>query len=411
MNAEIIQQLIADQRNSLLRKDRGIIRNIDISKHSNTNLISVITGIRRSGKSTFTLQLADHYESFYYINFDDERLINFQIEDFNTLMIEFKRNFDSKVIVIDEIQLISGWERFVRRIFDEGFKVIITGCNAKLLGSELATHLTGRYVKTELFPFSLHEVLIYKNIDFNDKSSDNLAKILNVYEWFIENGGFPEYVKTEENEILKRIYDDIIYRDLIVRFAVRNITSFKNLSQFLFTNFTSENNYLPLSKILGLSSSTSVKDYIYMLCEGYLIYELNRYDYSLKKQYTFNKKYYSIDNGLRNAVSFRISQDNGRLLENLVFIELKRRQHEVWYYKSKNNLEVDFLINPQNPELIQVCYDISNPLTLKREVDSLTTCMKELSVSKGLILTKNQQSDEFINHNIDVIPVWRWLLS
>ena len=412
MNTEILQQVIADQKLMISRKNRGIPRIINSAVHLNSNMITVISGVRRSGKSTLMLQLADEYETFHFITFDDERLINFSVNDFNAMLIEMKRSGESRTIVMDEIQEVPGWERFARRIYDEGYKVIITGSNAKLLSSELATHLTGRYLKIELYPFSFAEFLSFKKIDPLEKTSDTIAKVLSAFDEYLLFGGFPEYLKTKELEILKRIYDDIVYRDLIVRFGIRNVIGFKNLSQYIFTNFTSETGYLPLAKLLGFNSSTSIKDYLNILSEGYLIFELTKFDFSLKRQYTSNRKLYVIDNGLRNTVSFRTSADMGRLLENTVFLELKRRGHEVWFYKSPTGQEVDFLVNPNHPTLIQVCYDLQNPKTRQREISSLSAGMKELNMNKGIILTKND--DEVINDNnlsISVIPVWKWLLS
>ena len=412
MNTEILQQVIADQKLMVTRKLRGIPRKTNIERHLKSDLITVISGVRRSGKSTLTLQLADNYPSFHFITFDDERLINFTVSDFNAMLIEMKRSADARTIVMDEIQEVPGWERFVRRLHDEGYKVIITGSNAKLLSSELATHLTGRYLKTELFPFSFVEYLIFKKIDPAIKTSDNIALILTAFDEFLLQGGFPEYLKSNDQEVLKRVYDDIVYRDLIVRFGIRNVNGFKNLAQYIFTNFTSESGYLPLAKLLGFNSATSIKEYLNILNEGYLIFEVTKYDFSLKRQYTSNRKMYVIDNGLRNIVAFRTSADMGRLLENTVFLELKRRGNDVWFYKSQNNQEADFLVNPTQPELIQVCYDLQNPKTRQREISSLSVCMKELKLNHGVILTKNDEEViSFDNMVIDVIPVWKWLLS
>jgi predicted AAA+ superfamily ATPase len=412
MNSSLLQQVIADQQALIDKKDRGINRLIDTSMHLKSGLISVITGVRRAGKSTLTLQLADHYPSFHYISFDDERLMNFSVSDFNAMLIEMKKTKDADTIVMDEIQQVEGWERFVRRIYEEGYKVIITGSNAKLLSSELATHLTGRYLKTELFPFSYAEYLTLKGIDAGDKTSDNEARVLNALDEYLINGGFPEYLKTNEPEVLKRVYDDIIYRDLIVRFGIRNVNGFKNLAHYFFTNFTCETGYLPLAKLLGFHSATSIKEYLNILSEGYLVFEAGKYDFSLKRQYASNRKVYVVDNGLRNAVSFRTSSDMGRLLENMVFLELKRRGTDVWYYKSRNNLETDFLINPGNPLLMQVCYNMSDPLTRSREINSLKVCMKELNRSAGLILTNNEAEEVKTQEGtITIMPVWKWALE
>jgi predicted AAA+ superfamily ATPase len=412
MNSDLLQQVIADQKAMVARKSRGIPRITNTDKHLNSGLISVISGVRRSGKSTLTLQLADQYPAFHFISFDDERLINFTVDDFNTLLIELKRTGDAKTIVLDEIQLVPGWERFARRLHDEGYKVILTGSNAKLLSSELATHLTGRYLKTELFPFSFQEYLMFKQIDPAEKTSDNQARLLTAFDEYLVQGGFPEYLKLNEQEVLKRIYDDIVYRDLIVRFGIRNVSGFKNLTQYVFSNFTSETGYLTLANLLGFHSATSVKDYLNVLIEGYLVFELTKFDYSLKQQYVSNRKTYVIDNGLRNTVSFRTSADSGRLLENLVFLELKRRGSDLWYYKSKGQLETDFLVDPANPVLIQVCYDLQNPKTRKREVESLAAGMRELGRQHGLILTKNEEGTiNAGNGTITVLPAWKWCLS
>jgi predicted AAA+ superfamily ATPase len=412
MDFLILQQVIADQKIMASRRSRGTDRLINTEKHLKSGQISVISGIRRSGKSTLLLQMADKYPDFHFITFDDERLINFKVTDFNTLLTELNKNNPSRTILIDEVQNIQGWERFVRRLHDEQYKIFISGSNSKLLSSELSTHLTGRYLKTELFPFSFAEYLKFKGIDSDNKASANTGKISAAFDHYLVSGGFPEYLKSSDSEFLQRIYEDVIYRDLIVRFRIKNILGFKNLVQYLFSNFTKETNYNSLAGILGFSSTTSVRDYVSYLSDSYMVFELYRYDYSLKKQYQSNKKIFVIDNGLRNAVSFRTGHDNGRMMENLVFIELKRRGLECWFYKTKNNLEVDFLWFGEEPELIQVCYDLTDPLTLKREVRALQTAMKELSVSRSLIISYAERRE--INDTagvIRIIPVTEWLLE
>lgn len=408
-----LEQILSDQINIIRSKLTGIERNYDFEKLITTNQIVVLTGIRRSGKSTLLLQLAQKFDNFYYINFDDERLINFTVEDFQTLMLTFKKLYPSKVIFIDEIQNIDKWERFIRRIFEEDFKIFVTGSNAKLLSSDLATHLTGRYIKRELYPFSFGELLKMRNIDSSAQDSDNTARILAAFDEYIINGGFPEYLKTNDKEYLSQLYNDILYRDLLVKFSIRNVKAFKNLSLYLQTNITNEFSYHALTKTLNVSSVNSIKDYTDYLQQSYLVFECPKYDYSLKKQYVSNKKIYSIDNGLRNTVAFRFNTGQGHLLENLVFIELKRRGYEVFYFKTKNNLEVDFVCQHENQlNLIQVSYSLADYNTRKREINSLTTAMNELNCEMATVLTYSET--ETINDNnkqIDVIPVWRWLLS
>lgn len=410
MNNLILQQVIADQRKMVAQKSRGIKRLIDTEKHRASKQISVISGIRRSGKSTLLLQFADLYPDFHFITFDDERLINFEVSDFNTLLIELNKHQPSKTIFIDEVQNVNGWEQFVRRLHDQQYKVYISGSSSRLLSSELATHLTGRYIKTELFPFSFMEYLDLKQIDKRDKTTENLARISDAFDSYLVEGGFPEFLISNDTEFLQRIYEDIIYRDLIVRFGIKNIKGFKNLVQYLFTNFTRETNYHSLAKLLGFNSTTSVREYISFLSESYMVFEIYRYDFSLKRQYQSNKKMYVIDNGLRNAIAFRTGTDKGKMLENLVFIELKRRGIECWYYKTKNNLEVDFVWFMNEPRLAQVCYDLTDPVTYQRETTAIETAMKELSVNSSFILSYNQKNEvKTPAGTIKIIPVIEWL--
>jgi predicted AAA+ superfamily ATPase len=399
--------VVTDQLERVLTRDEGITRDIDYAKVRRTKQITVITGVRRSGKSTLMLQLARQHKQFYYLNFDDDRLLQFTVEDFGNLMQVFRSMFESEVIALDEIQNVPSWERFVRRIHDEGFKVYLTGSNAKLLSSELATHLTGRYIRIELYPFSLMEVFRFRNIDPTVQSTTAKAKIRKTFLDYLEQGGFPEYLKYQDQEFLKRVYDDIIYKDLIVRYGIRNISGFKKLSQYLFTNVTGEISYNGLKEILGFSSVASVREYISYLSEAYLLFEVYKYDASLKRQYISNKKGYIIDNGLRNIVAFRFSPDTGKLLENLVFLNLKKRYEEVFFYKTRQNLEVDFYI-PAKKLLFQVSHDITNEKTKQREIRSLFAAMQELKVKVSFLFTSGEET--VIKDPagiIHVVPAWK----
>ena len=412
MKKEIIEEVIFDQRENLKLKDPGIRRQVNYKKAIATKQIVVISGVRRSGKSTLFLHFMKDFKSFYYLNFDDERLINFNVSDFQELMIIFKTHYQSDVVFFDEIQNVVGWERFIRRIFDEEYKIFITGSNARLLSSELATHLTGRYIKIELFPFSLIEILEYNKINFKKLTSDNKANLIKYFDKYLTEGGFPEMIKYNDNEFLKRIYEDIIYKDIIVRHKIRNSITFKNLSHYLLTNFTSELSYNSLKTSLSIKSTNTVKEYVSYLKESYLIFELYKYDFSLKKQFISNKKIYTIDNGVRDIIAFKFSDDKGKFLENLVFIELKRRQKEIYFYKTKNNKEVDFLYYDDNYfNLIQVTYTFADYRTKKREIDSLIEAGKEIPNTKNFIITYNEE--EIIKTDtveIQVIPAWKWLL-
>lgn len=411
LNLAKIEEVIKDQMDNFKNKSLGVGRNIDFKKYIFTKQITIISGVRRCGKSTLLLQFSKYFDKFYYFNFDDERLIDFDVSDFENLILAFKKMYEGKVIFLDEIQNIAGWEHFARRIYEEGYKIFITGSNAKLLSSELATHLTGRYFKIELFPFSFKEFLDYKNINYQGKGTAIKAKVLKNFDIFLKNGGFPEFIEYGDSEYLKRIYEDVLYKDLIARFNIREIKSFKQLANFLFTNFTREISYNGLKNTLGFKSVTSVKDYVDFIEQSYLIFELYKYDYSLKKQYVSDKKSYVIDNGLRNSIAFSFSDDNGKLLENLVFIELKRRGYEIYYYK--NNNECDFIIREKGKitQVLQITA-ILNENNAEREKAGLIEAMGAFKLKDGLILTNNQE--DIIKKDkmsIKIMPVWKWLLD
>lgn len=412
MQHNLLERVVFDQLENFKAKNSGVQRNVDFNKVLKSKQILIITGIRRCGKSTLLKQLSEKLDSFYYLNFDDERLLKFTIEDFDNLLILWKKQYKSRTILLDEVQNVKNWERFIRRIYDEGYKVILTGSNAKLLSGELSTHLTGRHTKLELYPFSFKEYLSYKGFDTTSmKSTDRLAKLLKLTDEYVEHGGFPEYVIYRDEDYLKRIFEDILYKDLIVRFKIREIKSFRELANFLFTNFTSEISYNSLQRALNFKSVVSVKNYIGHLQESYLLHELYKYDYSLKKQIIYNKKIYSVDNGLRNQVSFRFSEDSGKLLENTVFLQLKRSGKDIYYYKNKR--ECDFVIKQKTKivEAIQVT-DVLSAANRERELNGLTAAMESFDLKKGLIITRSQEEKfKTQGREIRVLPIYKWLLG
>jgi uncharacterized protein len=407
----LLEELLLDQKDSFISRAPGVSREINLERYRVTGQIVVISGVRRSGKSTLMRQFAALYPDFLYINFDDDRLMDFSVADFSTLMLVFgKISPDIKVIFIDEIQNVTGWERFVRRIHDDGYKIFLTGSNAKLLSAELGTHLTGRYAKVELFPFSFREMLRFKGISASVLTQKKKAEILREFDLYLNGGGFPEYLKYGDEEFLKRTYDDILFRDIIVRFGIREVKAFRQLASFLFTNASNMASYNAIKKALGFKSVMSVRDYVGFLQEAYLVFELFKYDYSLKKQYVNDKKIYVIDTGMRNVVAFRFSDDRGRLLENLVFIELRRRGTSVYFCKDEG--ECDFVTDDRGTLMtaIQVCYDLTQE-NREREILGLANAMRTFSIPDGSLLTYNQE--ETIVHDgltIKVLPVWKWLL-
>jgi hypothetical protein len=371
----------------------------------------VITGIRRSGKSTLLKQLSVHFDDFHYLNFDDERLISFTVDDFQDLLILFHKRSLSKNLFFDEIQNVEKWERFIRRVHDLGYKIFITGSNARMLSTELTTHLTGRYSRIELFPFFFSELAEYSNINYNELTTQNIAIILKAFDDYLSEGGFPEYIKTKDTESLQNVYEDILYRDIIARYGIKEIKNIRLTANYLMTNLAKEFSYQSIANILGIKSATTIKNYVTFMESVYLLTEIFRYDNSLKKQYVSNKKIYCIDSGLRNRVAFKNSGDKGRLLENAVFLELKRRQKDIYYYREKN--ECDFVVEKNGviTSLIQVCYNLTQE-NKEREFKGLLEAAKILNPEEMLVITMDKE--EFVNYSdtqIRVIPVWKWMLK
>lgn len=410
--ASQLEELVHTQKETFLAKDPGIPRTIDTAGITKTGAIVVITGIRRCGKSTLLRQLSARYDDFLYINFDDDRLMDFTVADFPSLMLVFEKTVPGvKTLFVDEIQNVSGWERFIRRIHDEGYKVFLTGSNANLLSQELGTRLTGRYTAITLFPFSFKEVLQFRSISTGRITARSRAAILAEFDRYLAGGGFPDYLKSEDPEYLKRIYDDILYRDIISRFGIREVKGFRQLAHYLVSNTANPATYNALKNTLGFKSVVSVRDYVGFLEQAYLIIEIFRHDFSKKKQYVSDKKLYCIDTGLRNAVAFRFSDDKGRLLENLVLIELLRRNKSVFFFK--NPKECDFVIEERGKitRAIQVCYDLTRE-NRDRELAGLRGAMQVHGLDEGLILTYLQE--EILTGDgstIRVMPAWKWLIT
>jgi len=413
MEKNIIGQIILEQK-KIFNRDINIIPREIPKNIVNSPKIIVITGVRRSGKSTLLRQLSKNYTQFNYINFEDERLIDFTYHDFNTLLEVFLGlHPKSKIFFFDEIQEIKGWEKFVRRLFTEGYKLYVTGSNATLLSSEIATSITGRNLKIELYPFSFKEYLSYHNTSikkiFTTKEKAMISKQSTDY---IQFGGFPEILQSKDFEELNQIYQDIIIKDLLVRRKIRDSKDFRELSLFLLSNISKKISYNNLKELLEFSNTSKVKNYVDFLCEAYIFFTITRYDTSLKKQMVNKKKVYAIDTGIVNAVSFQFSENKGRLLENAVFLELKRRYKDIYYFEDKN--ECDFIIKSGRTitQTIQVADSLSDPQTRNREIEGLLSAMDFFGLKKGCIITSDTE-EQLIKENkqITIIPFWKWSLE
>ncbi len=420
MEKEELKKIVLEQNSK--QQQKLIKREITnkIFELEKTPFVIIISGIRRCGKSSLMNLVKQKYPNPYYLEFDDERLSNFKLEDFQKLYEVFLELYDKQnTFFFDEIQIIEGWERFVRRLHNEGKKVFITGSNATMLSYELGTHLTGRNIQIELFPFSFLEFLKFKNFEIEKHDiylTEKKVKIKKLFGEYLLFGGFYEYFSTKENIYLQNLYNNILFRDVISRHNLVNKEKIlKELINYLFSNVSKLFSYTALAKLLGLSNAITVKEYISYFENSYLIFTINKYDYSLRKQLLSPKKVYAIDTGFANSMSFKFSENRGRILENLVFLELKRGGKEIFYGISKENKECDLLIKEKDKivEAIQVCKSMENEKTKTREINGLISLMKEHNLKTGLILTEEEEGREEIEGGrvINILPIWKWLLK
>ncbi len=360
----------------------------------------IITGIRRCGKSTLVEQLMQRYaEESLYVNFDTPALFGFSIDDFKTLDDEITQS-GVHYLFFDEIQVVKGWETYVRSKIDTHNKVVVTGSNASMLSRELGTRMTGRHVSHRLMPFSYTEFLGYKQLKPNEESLSQYMKL----------GGFPAYLQTQRKELLSDLTIDVLYRDILVRYGIRDEMSLKSLMTFLMGNVGNLVTGNKLTQTIRVKSSKTVLDYMTYMENAYLLFSIPRFSYSYRSQLVNPKKVYCVDLALQSILSPSFSDDSGHRLENLVFLELYRGGYEIYYY-NENGHECDFVVcRNQKPEmLIQVCEEISVD-NQDREYGGLIDAMKSLNVDRGIILTMNQIDSTYIEgFAIPTIPVWKWI--
>lgn len=378
--------------------------------------ILVVLGVRRSGKSIFSILLGRELkEKAAYINFVDERLINIQTEDLDRALQAFYELYgDIEFVILDEIQRVRGWELFANRL-RRTKKVIITGSDSKLLSGELATHLTGRHIDFELFPFSFSETTNLKSGIYSTKETANAKKELQKY---VEGSGFPEFKKFGA-PIVREIYGDIVTKDCIDRHGIKEKQAFREMAFYLASNYSSEFTYSKLAKITGLKDPNTAKNYVQYLQEAYLLAVIERFSQKLKQQIIAPKKAYCIDQGICNFISFSLSKNQGKLCENIACIELLRQKSrnenlEIYYWKDHQQNEVDFVIknNRKVSQLIQVCHNLSDENTKERETKALLKASKELDCKNLLVLTSDQEGTETIKKcKITYKPLWKWLLE
>ena len=413
-----IKAMLLEQQQAFWRVDTGIVRKqlAELERVMHLPHVMVISGLRRVGKSTLLAQFAHRLgaEHFYYVNFEDDRFLGFQAEDANDLYQVLVELFGArKVFIIDEIQNVSGWEHFVRRLMDQGIKFIITGSNASLLSRELGTRLTGRYIPIELFPFSFVEFLRFKGHtipDLERLTTVEMAHLQQMLGEYLRLGGIPEPLKYPELPLLRTLYDDILYRDIATRYRIEEVRALRELAFYLMSNPTSQVSFNKLKEQFHLGSVNTIKNYIEYLENSWLIFTMNVFAYSVKRQQIAAKKVYTIDTGLANTIGFSFSANTGKLMENVAFLALRRKAHEIYYYATPAGYEVDFYL-PETRQLIQVAQNMDHPATREREIRALLDAQRALNISSGLILT-DSNADAVVENGftITIRSLAEWLL-
>lgn len=406
--------------------DVGILRSgylKKIEKLVETGQIIAIMGVRRSGKSTIMLQyikqLMDRKvkpNDILYINFEDLRFRDFSLELLNQIYEVYLEHLqpDKHYIFLDEVHKVKDWERFVRTKHElKEAQIFVSSSNEKLLFGKLASILTGRHLDIEVSPLDFSEFLHFNKLEINKNNMiANIRKIKPLLNKYLEYGGFPLVVlKESKKEILQTYFEDIINKDVIENHAVTYVSKIKALAKFYLTNTGRRISFNKIAEALNLSLDT-VERYSYFLEEAYLIYFIKKFSYSIKEQERTMAVVYTVDNGIRNLLGFRFSNDAGWLYQNIVANRLIKKygKENIFYWMNDVREEVDFVIMKRNvKQLIQVCYSLDE--AGGREIRSLLKASKELKCKNLLIITDNKEGEKIDDNKIKYIPLWRWLLE
>ncbi|MDO9528200.1 MAG: ATP-binding protein [Syntrophales bacterium] len=360
-------------------------------------------------------------QNILFLNFEDDRFAEFTTADFQPLyeaFLEVESPVGRKYFFLDEIQNLPGWHRWVNRLYEfEDIKLFITGSNSSILGGEAATVLTGRNRIMELYPFSFRELLRANDLSVEDRDfliTEKRVEIARLFNDYLVFGGFPEVVKSQDTSLLQEYFRDIIFRDVVTRYSVRNVREIRELALYLASNLSCMSSYKKLRDVISVNSLTTVKNYIGYFEDVYLFFAAGLFDYSLKRQMYNPSKMYCVDHAIASSIAFKFSEDIGRTIENIVFIELKRRGLEVYYWKDKKGRECDFLIKKGRTitEAVQVSSNISTMDTRDREITGAIAAAEEFGLKEVKMLTTEDLGSETVKGiKIQYIPIWRWLCS
>ncbi|MCB4790786.1 MAG: ATP-binding protein [Elusimicrobia bacterium] len=431
MDTNLLKRLIVEHKEKFLLKSGELIER-EVSVAANKLLsqkeIIVIMGVRRCGKSSLMRMTAQKLldtgikkENILYVNFEDERFIDFDYNDFDALyesFLELNKPKGKKYFFLDEIQNIKSWEKWVNRLYEfEDVKIFVTGSNTSMLSSHVSSALTGRNRQITMYPFSFTEFLTLKKIDFskNDLYSRNTRLSLkNSLNEYIQYGGFPEVAKNGDASLLEQYFKDILYRDVIAGHSIRNSKEIKELTLYLASNIGSIYSYKNLKEMIEVKSLNTVKNYIDILEGVFLFFRLDIFDYSIKRQIFNPSKTYMVDHALSSAVGFKVFDNNSRIYENIVYTELLRNNKEVYYWKSKAGKEVDFLVREGTniSSAIQVSFSVKDKKTRERELSAMSECIDTLKPKSIYLITENEEGEEKVkNSKIKIVPLWQWLAS
>lgn len=391
---EQIASVIDAQQSEIEKRPLGLTREIIDTVPSIENFATILTGIRRCGKSTLMLQiLKKTTRKMLFLNFEDIRLSGFETSDFVRLNAEIeKRNV--RILFFDEIQMADKWEIFIHQKLNEGYLVYISGSNASMLSRELGTHLTGRHLSMELYPFSYPEFLAFNNLENTVVSFDD----------YLQTGGMPDFVKHRSASILLNLLDDILYRDIAVRHNIRNVNGLRELTVYLLSNIGRPVSARRLTGLFGITATSTITEYFSHVSNSYLVDFVPQFDYSIKAQSRNPKKVYAIDPGIYNQAKTAFSDDSGRQLENAVFLHLRRRHRDIFFFSKQG--ECDFVVMEKGKAVacIQVCWKVDD-MNMKREISGLKTALDYFGLQEGIIVT-HDQSDlfEVDGTTIKVVP-------
>jgi predicted AAA+ superfamily ATPase len=411
--------MLIEQQQAFWKRETGLERDClaQVERAASIPHAVIISGLRRVGKSTLLAQLAHRLgeDHFYYLDFEDDRFLGFQADDATFLYQHLVELYgERRIFLVDEIQNVPGWERFVRRFMDLGLKFYITGSNAALLSRELGTRLTGRYLPVELFPFSFDEYRRWRGIERSDPARLTTAeagRLQGLLGDYLRQGGLPESLKYPELDLGRGLYEDVLYRDIATRYHLEAVRALKELAFYLMSNPARLVSYNKLKAQLQLGSVNTVKNFIEYLENSWLLFTVNVHDHSVKRQQIAPKKVFAIDTGLAQAVAYTPSPDTGHLLENTVYLALRRRTSDIFYWAAPNGQEVDFYL-PGEKLLIQVAASIDQPAPREREIRGLNEAMQALRLKQGLLLTgANAAPVTMPAGTIQVRAAAEWLLS